>query len=85
MLADLAAGESLRLAKYVAYHWAAQAAAGDLLARVGRTLDRAAAIGYDAIEDDHGAHVADVLAALATSSSTARPTCSGRCASTSSS
>ena len=59
VVADLAAGESLRLAKYVAYHWAAQAPAGDLLARVGRTLDRAVTIGYDAIEDDHGAHVAD--------------------------
>jgi alpha,alpha-trehalose phosphorylase len=59
VLAELAEGESLRLAKYVAYHWAAQAPAGDLLARVGRTLDRAVTIGYDAIEADHGAHVAD--------------------------
>jgi alpha,alpha-trehalose phosphorylase len=51
--ADLRAGDSLRLGKYVAYHWAPQAAASDLLARVDRTLDRAAAEGYDMIEFDH--------------------------------
>jgi alpha,alpha-trehalose phosphorylase len=49
VLADLGAGESLRLSKYVAYHWGARAAAGDLAARVGRTLDRAAADGYDLV------------------------------------
>ena len=59
VLAELGAGESLRLHKYVAYHWAAQAPAGDLLARVGRTLDRAAASGYDAIEADQRTHVED--------------------------
>ena len=37
----LAAGDSLRLRKYVAYHWAAEAPRGDLLARAERTLDRA--------------------------------------------
>ncbi len=58
-LADLAAGESLRLSKYVAYHWAAQAPAGDLAARVERTLDRAEASGYEAIEAAHRVHVED--------------------------
>jgi alpha,alpha-trehalose phosphorylase len=55
VLAELAAGESLRLSKYVAYHWGA----GALATRAERTLDRAAAIGYDAIEAEHGRHVAD--------------------------
>jgi alpha,alpha-trehalose phosphorylase len=57
--AELAAGESYRLSKYVAYHWGA---GPDLAARVERTLDRATRIGYDAIEADHGAHVADFWA-----------------------
>ena len=43
VLADLEPGAALRLSKYVAYHWAAQAPAGDLVARVDRTLDRAGA------------------------------------------
>src|SRR5215218_8620829 len=51
--AALAAGESLRLSKFVAYHWAAGAPQGDLAARAERTLDRAVAAGYDAIEDAH--------------------------------
>ena len=51
--AELAAGASLRIGKYLAYHWARSAAAGDLVARVDRTLDRAAGAGYDAIELDH--------------------------------
>jgi alpha,alpha-trehalose phosphorylase len=47
---DLQAGESLRLRKFVAYHWGAD---DDLSARVDRTLDRARAVGYDAIEREH--------------------------------
>jgi len=53
VLAELEPGKSLRLSKYVAYHWAAQAPAGDLLARVERTLDRAARAGYAAVEAAH--------------------------------
>ena len=48
MLADLDAGESLRLEKFAAYHWAPAPSAGDLAARVERTLDRAARDGYAA-------------------------------------
>jgi alpha,alpha-trehalose phosphorylase len=59
VLADLAAGESLRLSKYVAYHWAARPPAGDLPARVNRTLDRAARFGREAIELRHRRHVED--------------------------
>jgi alpha,alpha-trehalose phosphorylase len=59
VLADLAAGESLRLTKSVAYHWAAQPPAGDVPARVNRTLDRAARLGRDAIELRHRRHVED--------------------------
>ena len=47
VLADLEAGESLRLSKYVAYHWAPKDAHRDLAARVTRTLDRAAREGFD--------------------------------------
>jgi alpha,alpha-trehalose phosphorylase len=54
---DLAAGESLRLSKFVAYHWERQARAGDLIGRVERTLDRAHSKGYGAIEAAHGAEV----------------------------
>jgi alpha,alpha-trehalose phosphorylase len=53
--ADLAAGESLRMSKFVAYHWGEQASPE----LVERTLDRAAAAGYDAIEADQRATVAD--------------------------
>ena len=56
--AGLEAGGTLRLRKYVAYHWAAEADAGALAARVNRTLDHAAGNGYDAIEAAHGARVA---------------------------
>jgi alpha,alpha-trehalose phosphorylase len=56
-LAELAEGQTLRLSKFVAYHWGARAASGDLAARAGRTLDRAAADGYARIEADHRAHV----------------------------
>jgi alpha,alpha-trehalose phosphorylase len=56
--ADLAAGETLRLQKLAAYHWAAGAPAGDLPARVHRTLDRAADAGYEQIERRHSGHVA---------------------------
>jgi alpha,alpha-trehalose phosphorylase len=62
VLADLAPGEPLRLSKYVAYHWAANAPAGDLIARVDRTLDRAARDGYDMVEFDHRRHVEDFWA-----------------------
>jgi alpha,alpha-trehalose phosphorylase len=55
--AELGGGESLRLSKFVAYHWAPQAAAGDLLGRVERTLGRAASEGYGAIEAAHSAEV----------------------------
>jgi alpha,alpha-trehalose phosphorylase len=57
VLADLRPGEPLRLSKFVAYHWAQQAPAGDLVARVDRTLDRAAADGYDLVEFEHRRHV----------------------------
>ena len=55
--ADLAAGEALRLTKYVAYHWAAEAGPGELAARVTGTLDRAARDGFDAIGLAHRRHV----------------------------
>jgi alpha,alpha-trehalose phosphorylase len=55
--AGLGAGESLRVEKYVAYHWAERARARDLPARVERTLDRAARDGYEAIEAAHHRHV----------------------------
>ena len=61
--ADLEPGEPLRLSKFVAYHWAPQAPAGDLVARVDRTLDRAARDGYDAVERAHRRHVDGLLAA----------------------
>ncbi len=58
LLADLRAGEPLRVSKSVAYHWAPRADARGLLARVDDTLDRATAAGHDAVEAAHGAHVA---------------------------
>jgi alpha,alpha-trehalose phosphorylase len=57
VLADLDAGESLRLSKFLAYHWAR--GARDLVARVDRTLDRAMADGYERVEREHAAHVAE--------------------------
>jgi alpha,alpha-trehalose phosphorylase len=57
VLSDLEPGRPLRLQKFLAYHWAADAAADDLLARVDRTLDRAAREGYDIVEFDHRRHV----------------------------
>ena len=62
VLADLEAGVPLRLSKYLAYHWAAQSPAGDLVARVDRTLDRAARDGYEMIEFDHRRHVEEFWA-----------------------
>jgi len=59
LLADLEPGAPLRLEKYVAYHWAAGAPEGDLVARVDRTLDRATHDGYETIERRHAGHVAD--------------------------
>jgi alpha,alpha-trehalose phosphorylase len=56
---ELAAGEALRVRKYVAYHWAAAAPAGDLAARAGRTLDRARRAGYERVELAHASRVAD--------------------------
>ena len=53
--ADLAPGRLLRLDKLLAYHWGAS---GDHAGHVARTLDRAAADGFDAIEAEHAAHVA---------------------------
>ena len=57
--AELESGQRLRIGKYVAYHWAAQAPEGDLLARVERTLGRAAGEGFDMVEFDHRRHVED--------------------------
>ena len=57
--AELAAGEALRLRKYVAYHWGPEAPAGDLLLRADRTLDRARRAGYERIERAHARRVAD--------------------------
>ena len=62
VLAELEPERPLRLSKYVAYHWAPKAPAGDLVARVDRTLDRAASDGYDMIEFDHRRHVEDFWA-----------------------
>jgi alpha,alpha-trehalose phosphorylase len=62
VLAELEPDRPLRLSKYVAYHWGAKAPAGDLVARVDRTLDRAARDGYDMIEFDHRRHVEDFWA-----------------------
>jgi alpha,alpha-trehalose phosphorylase len=62
VLADLEPDQPLRLSKYVAYHWAANAPAGDLVARVDRTLDRAAVEGYDVIEFEHRRHVEEFWA-----------------------
>ena len=59
VLADLEPGAPLRLLKYVAHHWAAKAPAGDLVARVDRTLDHAEREGFDALEIRQRRHVAD--------------------------
>ena len=59
VLADLEPGVPLRLSKYVAYHWADKAPAGDLVARVDRTLDHAEREGFEAIELRQRRHVAD--------------------------
>jgi alpha,alpha-trehalose phosphorylase len=52
--ARLRGGETLRLHKFAAYHWADD---GELGARVEDTLDRAAAAGFDAVEREHAACV----------------------------
>jgi alpha,alpha-trehalose phosphorylase len=57
--AELEPGTPLRLQKLAAYHWAAKAPSGDLVARVERTLDRAVRDGYDIVEFDHRRHVED--------------------------
>ncbi len=50
----LAQGETLRLEKFAAYHWASE---GALAARVAVTLDRAVKAGFEAIEAAHAAEV----------------------------
>jgi alpha,alpha-trehalose phosphorylase len=55
----LEAGGSLRLAKFVAYHWAAGVEVSELAARVDLTLARAATDGYDAVELGHRRRVKD--------------------------
>ena len=62
LLADLPAGETLRVSKSVAYHWAPRRAARDLLARVDGTLDRATAAGHAAVEAAHARARRRVLA-----------------------
>ena len=59
VLADLEAGQSLRLSKYLAYHWAPKDANRDLAARVERTLDRAAREGFERIEARQRRHVGE--------------------------
>jgi alpha,alpha-trehalose phosphorylase len=56
--AQLARGGTLRLRKYVAYHWAAGTEPGEMALRAHRTLDRAAAEGYVAVERAHSERVA---------------------------
>ena len=56
---DLTAGQTLRVSKFVAYHWAAGGDRQDLAARAGRTLDRARRAGFDAVEEAHALCVAD--------------------------
>jgi alpha,alpha-trehalose phosphorylase len=51
VLADLGAGQSLRLSKFAAYHWGDRDQNGRLAARARRTLDRALRDGFEAIED----------------------------------
>ena len=58
-VADLEPGQPLRLSKFVAYHWSPRPSPDDLTARVERTLDRAAADGYDVVEFEHRSHVED--------------------------
>lgn len=84
LMADLEPGASLRLSKFVAYHWAAQAQSGDLVARVARMLDRAGRHGYEAIEEKHRRRVADFWRRSDVDCAALR-TCNGGCASTSSS
>ena len=59
VLADLDGGQSLRLSKYLAYHWAPKDANRDLAARVERTLDRAAREGFERIEARQRRHVGE--------------------------
>ena len=55
--AALEAGGVLRLRKYVAYHWTAETAPGDMPARAHRTLDRATGEGYETVERAHSERV----------------------------
>jgi alpha,alpha-trehalose phosphorylase len=50
VLADLEAGQSLRLSKFAAYHWGDSDQNGRLAARARRTLDRALREGYERVE-----------------------------------
>jgi alpha,alpha-trehalose phosphorylase len=59
VLADLDAGQSLSVTKFAAYHWAGEDQQDQLAGRVHRTLDRALARGYDAVEAAHALHVED--------------------------
>src|SRR5918912_1488732 len=58
IVAELAAGEPLRLSKFVASPGSVGAGAAPP-ARVDRTLDRAARDGYDLVEFEHRVHVED--------------------------
>ncbi len=57
VLADLEPGQSLRVSKFAAYHWAGAEERGRLAQRVHRSLDRARRHGYPAVEDAHARHV----------------------------
>jgi alpha,alpha-trehalose phosphorylase len=50
VVADLEAGQSLRLSKFAAYHWGDSDQNGRLAARARRTLDRALRAGYAGVE-----------------------------------
>ena len=82
--AALETDRSLRLRKYVAYHWTADAAPGHMAARAHRTLDRAEREGYDAVERAHSEE-SRRSGRAATLRCTARRRYSAPCASTSSS
>jgi alpha,alpha-trehalose phosphorylase len=57
--ATLAPGAPLRLTKFLAYHWGARDAGDELTTAAARTLDRAARVGYGAVELEHRRHVRD--------------------------
>ncbi|HEX6651742.1 MAG TPA: glycosyl hydrolase family 65 protein [Thermoleophilaceae bacterium] len=59
VLADLEAGQSLRLSKFAAYHWGDSDQNGRLAARARRTLDRALRAGYDGVQEAQRRDVAE--------------------------